>query len=242
MPKDKHDEIEIIDETVVAGIVPEEGEETEKKEDDTSKEQMSKKEEEASLRLQKMEESQRRLMEVFTSPEFFSKLANSMKQPVERVETKPTPEQTEEEGRRLEAMSRQEFLQHTLAKVGTVVTANVKPEIDALAGRISGFISGQANISAKSTVDDFISRAGRAEFDKYGAAMQEKADATRGVSIDEIYTLVSGKVAPKYVEQRIPNSTVKPGEGTRELTKEMDLSLEKAGSRNFDHIFGKYKK
>jgi hypothetical protein len=244
MPKEKEEAVVIDDETVVAGDIPGEGEEAaeKKEEDDTSKEQVSKKEEEANLRVQKLEESQKRLMEVFTSPEFFSKIASSMKQPEKEVVTKATPEEVAAERQKLEDMSRQEFLAHTLTKVGKVATEAIKPEINALAGKISTFITGQANLTANSALNDFIERAGRAEFDKYAAAMEAKANATKGVSIDEIYTLVSGKTAPKSVEQRIPNSTVKPGEGTREATRAKDLPLEEAGARNFDQIFGKYKK
>lgn len=235
------DKVEIIDETVVAGNMPDESEETaEEKVDDTTKEKVSKKEEEANVRMKKLEESQDRLMKVFTSPEFFAKLGSSMKQePVKEVKAEPTADEIQADKDRLDAMSRQEFLAHTLSKVGEATSTAIKPEIEKLATQMSTFITGQANISAKSVVSDFIDRAGQAEFDKYGAAMEVKANNVKGASIDEIYTLVSGKVAPKYAQSRIPNKTVKPGEGLRESTEAKDLPLEEAGSKNFDRIFGK---
>jgi len=82
---------------------------------------------------------------------------------------------------------------------------------------------------------------GQAEFDKYGAAMEAKARKVKGLSMDEIYELVSGKKAPKYAQSRVPNKTLKPGEGLRVLTEQKDLPMDEAASRNFDHIFGKYK-
>jgi len=239
------DKVEIIDETVVAGNMPDESEEvTEEKVDDTTKEEnVSKKEEETIARMKRLEESQERLMRVFTSPEFFAKLGNSMKQePTKEVKAEPTLEEIQAEKDRLENMSRQEFLSHALSKVSEAAVKVVKPEIDKLATQMSTFISSQANVSAESVVKDFIDRVGQAEFDKYGAAMEAKANKTRGVSIDEIYTLVSGKKAPKFPQVKIPNKTLKPGEGLREMTEQKDLSLDEAASRNFDHIFGKSKR
>jgi len=237
-------EVEIIDETVVAGNMPDEGEDAKEKVDDTTdKENVSKKEEETSTRMKRLEESQERLMKVFTSPEFFAKLGNSMKQePVKEVKAIPTAEQVQAERDRLEGMSRQEFLSHALSKVSKAATDVVKPEIDKLATQMATFISGQANVAAQGTVKDFIDRVGQAEFDKYGAAMEAKANTTRGNSMDDLYSLVSGKKAPQYPQARIPNKTLKPGEGLREMTEQKDLSLDEASSRNFDHIFGKSRK
>ena len=248
LPKEeaKHDEIVLEDDTIIAGNMPDEGEETEKekeKVDDATKDKVSKKEEEANLRMTKLEEGNTRLMKIFTSPDFFAKMASSMKPPpAKEVVTKATPAEVNAEKERLEGLSRFDFQRETLDRVGKATTDAIKPEIEMLAGKISAFISGQANVTAKSALGDFIDRAGQAEFDKYGAAMEAKANTVKGVSIDEIYTLVSGKIAPKRVQQVIPNSTVKPGEGTKEITKPLNLTQEEAGSRNFDQIFGKYKK
>ena len=236
----------IDDETVVAGEIPDDSEKEEGKEkvDDTTAQEASKKEiEEANTRMAKLEARQTRLTEIFTSPEFFSKMAASMKPvPAQVVKAEPTSEEMQRESDKLDAMSRQDFLGHTLKKVTEATTAAIKPEINKLATQMSTFITGQATQSAKGTVKEFIGRAGQAEFDKYAAVMEAKAKATKGLSIDDLYELASGKKAPKFVQPVIPNSTIKPGEGLRESTEQKDLGLDDAGSRNFDNIFGKYKK
>ena len=235
------EEVIIIDETAEAVAGEIEDESTKKVDDTTVKEELSKKEkEEASERMNRLEKSNKRLMEIFTSPDFFAKLGKSMKP--EPVKAEPTAEAIQAEKQKLEDMSRQEFLSHTLSQVGKAVTAGIKPEIEKLATQMSAFISGQAESTASGAVQEFIGRVGRAEFDKYGEAMEAKATNVRGVSMDEIYTLVSGKKAPQFAQNVIPNRTVKPGEGLKEMTEQKDLSLDKAGSRNFDHIFGKYRK
>lgn len=245
--KDKlpNDEIEIIDdgEEVVAGDIPDGSEKSKEKVDDTTeKEELSKKEEEANLRIKRIEDSNKKLMEIFTSPEFFSKLGSSMKQPpAAKVVVEPTAEQVQVEKQKLEDMDRQQFQTHILAQVSETVKTGVKPEIDKLATQMSTFISGQAENTAEGRVADFIKDVGRSEFDKHAAAMEAKANTTRGLSMPELYELVSGKKA-SVTQNVIPNLTHKPGEGTKELTEQKDLSLNDAGARNFDHIFGKYKK
>ena len=239
MPDDK---VEIIDETVVAGNMPDESEDTEKVDDTTDKEALSKKEEETNARMKGLEESNSRLMKMFTSPEFFAKLGNSMKPaPKDVVIAKPTAEEAQAESDKLEAMNRREFLSHTLSKVGEAASAAVKPEVEKLSTQMSTFIKSQAENSAGGAVKDFISRVGQAEFDKHGAVMEAKANATRGLSMDDLYELASGKKAPKYAQNIIPNKTLKPGEGLKEMTEQKDLNLDEASSRNFDHIFGKSK-
>lgn len=251
MVKLPDDKVEIFDEKVVAGDVPDEGDDTKdenkdkekEKVDDATEEKVSKKEEEANARMKRLEESNERLMKVFTSPEFFAKLGSSMKQePIEKVKAEPTAEEVQRDADKLEAMNRQEFLSHTLGKVSEAVTAGIKPEIAKLATQMSTFITGQANITSEAVVNDFVDRVGQAEFDKYGAVMEAKAKATKGLNMDDLYELASGKKAPKYAQSRIPNSTIKPGEGLKELTEQKDLSYEGASSRNFDHIFGKSNK
>lgn len=243
-----NDKVEITDETVIAGDISAEGEEKDEekdkeKVDDTTKETVSKKEiEEANTRMKRLEDSNKRLTEIFTSPEFFSKMASSMKpQPREKVEAEPTAESVQAEKDKLDAMDRQQFLAHTLSQVGKATSAAIKPEIDKLATQMSTFINTQAEGTAGTAVKEFISRVGQAEFDKYGEAMEIKAKSVRGVSMDEIYELVSGKKAPKFIQPVIPNKTQKPGEGTKESTEQKDLSMDEAASRNFDNVFGKYK-
>lgn len=248
MDKIPNDKVVLDDETVVAGEISDEGEGTKEegkdKVDDTTKEAVSKKEiEETNERMKRLEDSNKKLTEIFTSPEFFSKMASSMKPlPEKVVKAEPTSEEMQREAEKLEAMNRQEFLSHTLKQVSTVTTAAIKPEIDKLSTQMSTFITGQANNTAQDRVSEFVSRVGQAEFDKHGAAMQAKANATRGLSMDELYELTSGKRAPKYVQTVIPNKTQKPGEGLKEFTESKDLPLDEAGSRNFDNIFDKYKK
>ena len=179
-------------------------------------------------------------MEIFTSPDFFAKLGKSMKP--EPVKAAPTAEAVQAEKQKLEDMDRAGFLAHTLSQVSKAAADAVKPEIDKLATQMSTFISGQAEQTAGGAVQDFIGRVGRAEFDKYAEVMEAKAKSVKGVSMDEIYTLVSGKKAPQFAQNIIPNKTMKPGEGAKELTEQKDLPIDEAGSRNFDHIFGKYKK
>lgn len=237
------EEVVIIDETAegapVAGEI--EDESTKKVDDTTTKEEVSKKEkEEANERMRRLETSNKRLMEIFTSPDFFAKLGKSMKP--EPVKVEPTAEAVQAEKQKLEDMDRQQFLSHTLSQVGKAVTAGVKPEVDKLATQMSTFISSQAENTASGAVQEFIGRVGRAEFDKYGEAMEAKSKSTRGNSMDDLYTIVSGKKAPQFAQNIIPNKTMKPGEGAKELTEQKDLPLDAAGSRNFDHIFGKYKK
>lgn len=239
------DKVIITDENVVAGNVPDESDETDDKEkvDDTTKEAVSKKEEERDAEVKRIRESNERLMKMFTSPEFFSKLAGTMRQPEQKTtKVEPTAEQIQAEKQRLEDMDRQEFKSHILSVVSEAVKAGVKPEVDKLAAQMSTFITGQAEVAGESAIKDFIDRVGQAEFDKYGAAMEAKAYATKGLSIDEIYGLVSGKKAPRYAQNRIPNVTQKPGTGLKELTEQKDLSMKEAASRNFDHIFGKSQK
>jgi len=239
MPDDK---VEIIDETVVAGDMPGESEDANKVDDTTDKEALSKKEEETNTRMKGLEESNARLMKMFTSPEFFAKLGNSMKPaPKDVVIAKPTAEEAQAYTDKLEAMNRREFLSHTLSKVGEAASAAVKPEVEKLSTQMSTFIKAQAENSAGGAVKDFISRVGQAEFDKHGAVMEAKANATKGLSMDDLYELASGKKAPKYAQNIIPNKTLKPGEGLKEMTEQKDLSLDEASSRNFDHIFGKSK-
>ena len=236
------DKVEIIDETVVTGDMPDESEKVAEKVDDTtSKEALLKKEEETNGRMKRLEESNGRLMKMFTSPEFFAKLGNSMKPVSKDVIAKPTAAEAQAYTDKLEAMNRQEFLSHTLSKVGEAATAAVKPEVEKLSTQMSTFIKAQAENSAGGAVKDFISRVGQTEFDKYGAVMQAKANATKGLSMDDLYELASGKKAPKYAQNIIPNKTLKPGEGLKEMTEQKDLSLDEASSRNFDHIFGKSK-
>ena len=241
------DKVEIIDELgeggAVASEIEEEGDKSKKEVDDATKEaeELSKKEkEEAKERMNRLEQSNKRLMEIFTSPDFFAKLGKSMKP--EPVEAKPTAEVIAAEKQKLEDMDRAQFLSHTLSQVSKASADAIKPEIEKLATQMSTFITGQAENTAGGVVKDFIGRAGQAEFDKYGEAMQAKAETVRGLSMDEIYELVSGKKAPKYAQNVIPNKTMKPGTGIKDLTEQKDLSMEEAGSRNFDHIFGKYKK
>lgn len=212
-----------------------------KKEDDTSKGEKPKKELEdaMSARMKKLEETNERLMKVFTSPEFFARLAGSMRQPEEKKEVKPSPEELQKEADKLEVMSKADFLTHVLSKVGETVTAVVKPEIDRVASRISTFIQGQAEGSATASVDDFIDRAGRTEFEKYGEAMEVAALKFPGVAIDDIYKFVSGKAAPKRAVSLVPNKTEKPGAGLKERVEQKDLSLKDAAERNFNEIFGK---
>ena len=244
IPEEK---VEIIDELgeggAVASEVEKEEEESKKKVDDATKEaeEVSKKEKEvAKERMGRLEASNKRLMEIFTSPDFFAKLGKSMKP--ESVKAQPTVETIQAEKQKLEDMDRAAFLAHTLSKVGEATTAAIKPEIEKLATQMSTFISGQAENTAGGAVQDFIKRAGQAEFDKYSAAMEAKAYKVKGLSMDDIYQLVSGKKAPQFAPNIIPNKTMKPGEGAKELTEQKDLSIDDAGSRNFDHIFGKYKK
>jgi hypothetical protein len=136
-------------------------------------------------------------------------------------------------------MSKADFLTHVLSKVGDTVTAIVKPEIDRVAGRISTFIEGQAEGVAGASVEDFIERAGQAEFNKYGEAMEAAATRFPGMKIDEVYRFVSGKTAPKHPASLIPNKTEKPGAGLKERTEQKDLKLKDAAERNFNEIFGK---
>jgi glutamine synthetase adenylyltransferase len=240
------DEVRIDDETIVAGEVPTEGDEPKDKEkvDDTTAQGASKKEtEEANARMAKLEASNQRLTEIFTSPDFFSKMASSMKPaPEQVVKAEPTSDEMQRESDKLDAMNRQDFLSHTLKKVSEATTAAIKPEIDKLATQMSTFITGQAQNTAEDKVADLVKRIGQAEFDKHGAVMQAKANVTKGLSMDELYELASGKKAPKYIQPVVPNKTHKPGEGLRESTEAKDLSLDEAGSQNFDNIFGKYKK
>ena len=239
-----NEKVEIIDETAqgapVASEIETEDKSTKEVDDTTVKEEESKKEEEANQRINRLEQSNKRLMEIFTSPEFFAKLGKSMKP--EPTKAEPTAEVIQAEKQKLEDMDRTEFLTHTLSQVGKVASAVIKPEIDKLATQMSTFISGQAEGTAGTAVQNFVDRVGQAEFDKYGAAMEAKANATRGNSMDDLYTLVSGKKASRYAPSVVPNNTMKPGEGLKELTEQKDLPLKEAGSRNFDHIFGKYKK
>jgi len=240
------DEVVIIDETAgggpVAGEIEKEEDESKKVDDATkeAEELLKKEKEEAKERMNRLETSNKRLMEIFTSPDFFAKLGKSMKQ--EPIKVVPTVESIQAEKQILEDMDRQQFLAHTLSQVGKAVAAGIKPEVDKLSTQMSTFISSQAETNAGGVVKEFIGRVGKAEFDKYGAAMEAKANATRGNSMDDLYTLVSGKKAPQYAPSVIPNKTMKPGEGLKELTEQKDLPLDEAGSRNFDHIFGKYKK
>ena len=236
-----NEKVEIIDETAqgapVASEIETEDKSTEKVDDATAKEEESKKEEEANQRINRLEQSNKRLMEIFTSPEFFAKLGKSIRPEPPKVE--PTVENIQAEKQKLEDMDRAEFLTHTLSQVSKAASAAVKPEINKLATQMSTFISGQAEGTASTAVQDFVERVGQTEFDKYGAAMEAKADATRGNSMDDLYTLVSGKKAPRHAPSIVPNNTMKPGEGLKELTEQKDLPLKEAGSRNFDHIFGK---
>jgi len=237
------DKVEITDENVVAGNIPDESEETKDKVDDTTGEALSKKEEEREERMKRLEASNERLMRMFTSPEFFNKLAGSMRQPeAPHAEVKPTTEEMQAERDRLEEMSKQEFLNYTLGKVSEAVKAGVKPEVDRLATQMSTFITGQADITAEGKVKEFIDLVGRSEFEKYGAAMEAKANTTRGLKMEELYELVSGKKAPKFAQNRVPNVTQKPVTGLKEMTEPKDLSMTEAASRNFDHIFGKLQK
>jgi len=212
-----------------------------KKEDDTSKGKEPKKEAEdaMSVRLQKLEETNQKLMKVFTSPEFFARLAGSMRQPEGPKEVKPSPEELQKEADKLESMSKADFLTHVLSKVGETVTSIVKPEIDRVAGRISTFIEGQAEGTAGASVEDFIERVGRTEFEKYGEVMEATATRFPGMKIDEVYKFVSGKIAPKHPSTIIPNRTEKPQTGLKERTEQKNLNLKDAGERNFNEIFGK---
>lgn len=241
------DKVEIIDENVVAGNIPEEGDEGKdkgkEKVDDTTKETVPKEEEEREGRMKRLEQNNDRLMKIFTSPEFFSKLAGSMKQPeITPAKVEPTTEQLQADKQKLEDMDRAQFLSHTLTKVSEAVKAGVKPEIEKLSTQMSTFITGQAEIAAEGGVKNFIDLVGQAEFDKYGAAMEAKAKTVRGLTMTEIYENVSGKKAPKIAQNKIPNVTQKPGGGLKELTEQKDLPMEEAASRNFDHIFGKSNK
>lgn len=231
------------EEIVVAGDVPDDSEEKEEKVDDTTEEKVTKKEEEQELRMKRLEEGNKKLMEMFVSPEFFAKLGNSMKPaPAKVVKAEPTTEEVQAEKDKLEAMDRREFLSHALSKVSTAAVEAIKPEINKLATQMSTFITGQATVAGDSAVQDFIGRVGQAEFDKFGATMEAKANVTKGLSMDDLYELASGKKAPKYAQSVIPNKTIKPGEGLKVLTEQKDLSMDDASSRNFDHIFAKYKK
>lgn len=241
------DQVTITDENVVAGNIPDEGEETKDKDkekvDDTTKEAVSKKEEERDAKMKQLEDNNARLMKIFTSPEFFSKLAGSMKQPEPKpTKVEPTAEQIQVEKQRLEDMDREQFRVHILTQVSEAVKAGVKPEIDKLSTQMSTFITGQAEVAGESAVKEFIDRVGQAEFDKFGAVMEVKANATKGLSMDDLYELASGKKAPKYAQNRVPNVTQKPGTGLKELTEQKDLPMKEAASRNFDHIFGKLQK
>ena len=245
LPEDE--KVEIIDELgeggAVASDVEKEEDKSKKEVDDATKEaeELSKKEkEEAKERMNRLEQSNKRLMELFTSPDFFAKLGKSMKP--EPIEAKPTAEVIAAEKQKLEDMDRAQFLSHTLSQVSKASADAIKPEIEKLATQMSAFITGQAENTAGGAVKDFIGRVGRAEFDAYAEAMEAKAKTVKGVSMDEIYTLVSGKKAPQFAQNVIPNKTMKPDSGLKDLTEQKDLSLDAAGSRNFDHIFGKYKK
>ena len=179
-------------------------------------------------------------MEIFTSPDFFAKLGKSI-QP-KATEAKPTVEEQQAEEKRLEDMSRGQFMSQIVSKASEAAAKAIKPELDKMSNQMATFISSQAEGKADRAVGDLIERIGRAEWDKYSAAMEAKAKSTRGNTMDDLYTLVSGKKAPKYNPNIIPNNTMKPDRGLKDLTEQKDLPLDEAGSRNFDHIFGKYKK